>query len=173
MFSFSHGNGTQQIFYENPNVLYISLHRWDNGHFYPFTGAPDECGEEAGVGTNVNIAWSSYGRGQAMGDVEYIAAFWYVLLPIARQFQPDLVFVSAGFDAADGHAANVSFRLYTFNRSGSNQVHCAELFTEVPFVLCSCAQTQIDWWIHCLAPRIRHSHTSYPDARRRTSHSFA
>ncbi|KAG0367969.1 Histone deacetylase 4 [Gamsiella multidivaricata] len=102
-----HGNGTQQIFYENPNVLYISLHRWDNGHFYPFTGAPDECGEEAGEGTNVNIAWSSYGRAQAMGDVEYIAAFWYVLLPIARQFQPDLVFVSAGFDAADGHAANI------------------------------------------------------------------
>lgn len=60
----SHGNGTQQIFYENPNVLYISLHRWDNGHFYPFTGAPDECGEEAGEGTNVNIAWSSYGRGE-------------------------------------------------------------------------------------------------------------
>lgn len=102
-----HGNGTQQIFYDNPNVLYISLHRWDNGHFYPFTGAPDECGEEKGEGTNVNIAWSSYGRGQAMGDVEYIAAFWYVLLPIARQFQPDLVFVSAGFDAADGHAANI------------------------------------------------------------------
>ncbi|KAF9375666.1 Histone deacetylase, partial [Podila verticillata] len=102
-----HGNGTQQIFYENPNVLYISLHRWDNGHFYPFTGAPDECGEEAGEGKNVNIAWSSYGRGQAMGDVEYIAAFWYVLLPIARQFQPDLVMVSAGFDAADGHAANI------------------------------------------------------------------
>ncbi|KAF9395371.1 Histone deacetylase 4 [Mortierella sp. AD011] len=102
-----HGNGTQQIFYENPNVLYISLHRWDNGHFYPFTGAPDECGDEAGEGTNVNIAWSSYGRAQAMGDVEYIAAFWYVLLPIARQFQPDLVMVSAGFDAADGHAANI------------------------------------------------------------------
>ncbi|KAF9432835.1 Histone deacetylase [Entomortierella beljakovae] len=102
-----HGNGTQQIFYENPNVLYISLHRWDNGHFYPFTGAPDECGEEAGEGTNVNIAWSSYSRSQAMGDVEYIAAFWYVLLPIARQFQPDLVMVSAGFDAADGHAANI------------------------------------------------------------------
>ncbi|KAG0046497.1 Histone deacetylase 4 [Gryganskiella cystojenkinii] len=102
-----HGNGTQQIFYENPNVLYISLHRWDNGHFYPFTGAPDECGEEAGEGKNVNIAWSSYGRAQAMGDVEYIAAFWYVLLPIARQFQPDLVMVSAGFDAADGHAANI------------------------------------------------------------------
>jgi acetoin utilization deacetylase AcuC-like enzyme len=49
-----------------------------------------------------------------MGDVEYIAAFWYVLLPIARQFQPDLVFVSAGFDAADGHAANVSFQPYSF-----------------------------------------------------------
>ena len=49
--------------------------------------------------------------GQAMGDVEYIAAFWYVLLPIARQFGPDLVMVSAGFDAADGHAANVSSEL--------------------------------------------------------------
>lgn len=113
----SHGNGTQQIFYENPNVLYISLHRWDNGHFYPFTGAPDECGEEAGEGKNVNIAWSSYGRGQAMGDVEYIAAFWYVLLPIARQFQPDLVMVSAGFDAADGHAANVSFAIFAHTPS--------------------------------------------------------
>lgn len=47
-----------------------------------------------------------------MGDVEYIAAFWYVLLPIARQFGPDLVMVSAGFDAADGHAANVSIYIY-------------------------------------------------------------
>lgn len=48
-----------------------------------------------------------------MGDVEYIAAFWYVLLPIARQFGPDLVMVSAGFDAADGHAANVSTSIYS------------------------------------------------------------
>jgi acetoin utilization deacetylase AcuC-like enzyme len=48
-----------------------------------------------------------------MGDVEYIAAFWYVLLPIARQFGPDLVMVSAGFDAADGHAANVSTYINT------------------------------------------------------------
>lgn len=111
-----------------------------------------------------------------MGDVEYIAAFWYVLLPIARQFQPDLVFVSAGFDAADGHAANVSFRLHAFNKSRSNKgriIVVAESFTEVPFVSFVLVLYHIDRWIHCLAPRIRHSHASYSDTRRRTSHSFA
>ena len=59
--NYSHGNGTQRIFYDNPNVLYISIHRWDNGQFYPFTGAPDECGEGAGVGSNVNIAFNASG----------------------------------------------------------------------------------------------------------------
>lgn len=59
-----------------------------------------------------------------MGDVEYIAAFWYVLLPIARQFQPDLVFVSAGFDAADGHAANVSlFQHFSFCNRGEERAY--------------------------------------------------
>lgn len=47
------------MFYDNPNVLYISLHRWDRGKFYPFTGAPEECGEGPGLGNNVNIAFSS------------------------------------------------------------------------------------------------------------------
>lgn len=56
---YSHGNGTQKMFYDNPNVLYISLHRWDKGKFYPFTGAPEECGEGPGLGNNVNIAFSS------------------------------------------------------------------------------------------------------------------
>ncbi|RCH81495.1 Histone deacetylase, partial [Rhizopus stolonifer] len=54
-----HGNGTQKMFYDNPNVLYISIHRWDKGRFYPFTGAPDECGEGNGLGTNINITFSS------------------------------------------------------------------------------------------------------------------
>jgi acetoin utilization deacetylase AcuC-like enzyme len=47
------------MFYNNPNVLYISIHRWDKGQFYPFSGAPDECGEGNGLGTNINIALSS------------------------------------------------------------------------------------------------------------------
>lgn len=54
----SHGNGTQRIFYNNPNVLFISIHRWDSGKFYPFSGAPDECGDGPGLGFNVNIAFS-------------------------------------------------------------------------------------------------------------------
>lgn len=55
----SHGNGTQKIFYDNPNVLYISLHRWENGNFYPFSGSPDECGQGEGLGRNVNIAFNT------------------------------------------------------------------------------------------------------------------
>ena len=53
-----HGNGTQNAFYENPNVLYISLHRHDHGNFYPGTGSPIECGSGPGLGFNVNIAWA-------------------------------------------------------------------------------------------------------------------
>ena len=53
-----HGNGTQQIFYDNPNVLYISVHRYDNGTFFPGTGRPEEIGSGAGLGFNVNVAFS-------------------------------------------------------------------------------------------------------------------
>ncbi|XP_064648608.1 histone deacetylase 4-like isoform X2 [Lineus longissimus] len=98
-----HGNGTQQIFYNDPNVLYLSLHRHDNGNFFPGTGAPEECGEDQGLGFNVNLAWSG-GISPPMGDAEYMAAFRTVIMPIARVFNPDIVLVSAGFDAATGHA---------------------------------------------------------------------
>ena len=97
-----HGNGTQQCFYDNPNVLYISLHRHDNGNFYPGTGGPVECGSGAGLGYNVNIGWTG-GLDPPMGDAEYLAAFRSIVLPIARSFDPDVVLVSAGFDAAVGH----------------------------------------------------------------------
>ncbi|KAI7875704.1 hypothetical protein K492DRAFT_173140 [Lichtheimia hyalospora FSU 10163] len=103
-----HGNGTQQIFYDNPNVLYISIHRWDDGHFYPFTGAPDECGQDQGIGRNVNISLSeTKDKPKPMGDTEFIAAMHHIVTPIARQFAPDMIFVSAGFDAAEGHPANL------------------------------------------------------------------
>lgn len=103
-----HGNGTQKIFYDNPNVLYISLHRWENGNFYPFSGSPDECGQGEGLGRNVNIAFNTPDdKCKPMGDVELVAAFYHLVLPIARQFAPDMVFVSAGFDAAEGHPENI------------------------------------------------------------------
>ncbi|KAM3821423.1 histone deacetylase 5 isoform 1-T1 [Vipera latastei] len=97
-----HGNGTQQAFYSDPSVLYISLHRYDNGNFFPGSGAPEEVGSGMGVGYNVNIAWTG-GVDPPIGDVEYLTAFRTVVMPIAHEFSPDMVLVSAGFDAVEGH----------------------------------------------------------------------
>jgi histone deacetylase 6 len=101
-----HGNGVQNMFYQDPNVLYISIHVYQNGLFYP--GKPDNpmtpdggienCGTGPGLGLNVNIGWHE----QGMGDGEYMAAFQKIVMPIAKEFNPDLVVISAGFDAAAG-----------------------------------------------------------------------
>lgn len=93
-----HGNGTQAAFVRDPRVLYVSLHRYEGGSFYPGTGGVWEVGEGAGTGSSVNIPWPRGG----MGDAEYMAAFDAVVMPIGRAFDPDLVLVSAGFDAAEG-----------------------------------------------------------------------
>lgn len=65
-----HGNGTQLCFESDPNVLYISLHRHDNGNFFPGTGAVTECGVNEGRGFTVNIPFS----GDTMGDAEYLVS---------------------------------------------------------------------------------------------------
>ncbi|KAI9053957.1 hypothetical protein LZ554_002901 [Drepanopeziza brunnea f. sp. 'monogermtubi'] len=101
-----HGNGIQNIFYDDPNVLYISIHVYMNGTFYPgqpeVDGIPDggldKCGVGKGLGKNINIGWPE----QGVGDGEYMAAFQRIVMPIAQEFDPDLVIVSAGFDAAAG-----------------------------------------------------------------------
>ncbi|XP_076299749.1 histone deacetylase 6 isoform X1 [Lasioglossum baleicum] len=95
-----HGNGTQSIFEEDPKVLYISVHRYDNGSFFPNSKNANytSVGCGAGKGFNVNIPWNKKG----MGDAEYIAAFQQVVMPIACQFNPELILVSAGFDACIG-----------------------------------------------------------------------
>ncbi|XP_062288439.1 histone deacetylase 4 isoform X1 [Scomber scombrus] len=98
-----HGNGTQQAFYGDPSILYLSLHRYDDGNFFPGSGAPDEVGTGAGVGFNVNMAFTG-GLEPPIGDAEYLAAFRTVVMPIANEFAPDVVLVSSGFDAVDGHA---------------------------------------------------------------------
>ncbi|XP_072105304.1 histone deacetylase 7-like isoform X4 [Mobula birostris] len=97
-----HGNGTQQVFYSDPSVLYISLHRHDDGNFFPGSGASDEVGSGPGVGFNVNIAWTK-SLDPPIGDAEYLAAFRTVVMPIAKEFDPDMVLVSSGFDAVEGH----------------------------------------------------------------------
>jgi histone deacetylase 6 len=95
-----HGNGTQKAFWDDPRVLYISLHRYEAGKYYPGTiaGAANQVGEGAGTGSNVNIPWPVSG----MGDADYIYAFNQVVMPICYEFDPDLVIISSGFDAADG-----------------------------------------------------------------------
>ncbi len=89
-----HGNGTQNSFYKDPDVLYFSTHQYP---FYPGTGAIEDVGEGEGRGRTVNVAWPA-GR----DDADYLAAFDRVLLPIAAAFKPGLVLVSCGFDAAEG-----------------------------------------------------------------------
>jgi histone deacetylase 6 len=89
-----HGNGTQHCFEEDPEILYFSTHQYP---FFPGTGAIGEVGRGRGRGRTVNVAWPA-----GMGDAEYLAAFDRVLLPIARAFDPELVLVSCGFDAAAG-----------------------------------------------------------------------
>eukprot|EP00927_Polykrikos_kofoidii_P039089 TRINITY_DN33518_c0_g1_i1.p1 TRINITY_DN33518_c0_g1~~TRINITY_DN33518_c0_g1_i1.p1 ORF type:complete len:879 (+),score=183.86 TRINITY_DN33518_c0_g1_i1:84-2720(+) len=103
-----HGNGTQRMFEEDPTVLYFSTHRHDNGSFYPSgrLGHYESHGLGHGAGYSVNVPWNvKFGQRQgfeAPGDGEIIDAFDRVLLPIAAEFAPDLVLVSAGFDAAAG-----------------------------------------------------------------------
>ena len=94
-----HGNGTQKLFYEDERVLYISLHRFGD-RWYPETGEIDEVGGGKGVGRNVNIPWPENG----MHDSDYIAAWTLIVLPIVTAFAPDLLLLSAGFDAAEGDA---------------------------------------------------------------------
>ncbi|XP_065072844.1 histone deacetylase 6 isoform X1 [Ochlerotatus camptorhynchus] len=95
-----HGNGTQHIFENDPKVLYMSVHRYDNGTFFPKNRDAnfDVVGAGSGEGFNVNIPWNKKG----MGDQEYSAAFQQIILPVAYEFDPELVLVSAGFDAAIG-----------------------------------------------------------------------
>ncbi len=90
-FDVHHGNGTQDAFYADPKVLYFSTHQFPH---YPGTGWMDETGTGAGEGTTVNFPMTA-----SWGDEEYLRAFNEVLVPVARRFRPQIILVSAGFDA--------------------------------------------------------------------------
>jgi acetoin utilization deacetylase AcuC-like enzyme len=89
-FDVHHGNGTQDIFYDDPRVLYVSTHAYP---FYPGTGGLDEVGEGKGVGFTVNLPLPG-----TMGDAEYARIYREVVEPLVRGFDPQLLLVSAGFD---------------------------------------------------------------------------
>jgi acetoin utilization deacetylase AcuC-like enzyme len=91
-FDVHHGNGTQAIFYDDPRVLYASLHEF--GWIYPGTGQADERGRSHGRGATVNIPLPA-----GVGDFGYARAFDEILVPAARRFKPNVLLVSAGFDA--------------------------------------------------------------------------
>ncbi len=90
-FDVHHGNGTQDAFYADPQVLYFSTHQYP---FYPGTGSIDETGTKDGEGFTVNVPLLA-----GWGDNEYQAVFEDILAPIARRFEPQLIMVSAGYDA--------------------------------------------------------------------------
>lgn len=114
-----HGNGTQDAFYGDPSVLYVSTHEYP---FYPGTGAAAETGDGAGRGYNINIPMPHYS-----GDDEHRRAFEQIVVPALQRFRPQLILVSAGYDAhfaddlahqrlsVDGYGALVSQLLAAAN----------------------------------------------------------
>ena len=90
-FDVHHGNGTQDVFYDRADVLYISTHQWP---FYPGTGATDERGSGTGEGFTLNLPLPA-----GAGDTEYAKVFDDAVIPALDRFQPELLLVSAGFDA--------------------------------------------------------------------------
>ncbi len=99
-FDVHHGQATQYEFYDDPRVLYISIHRYENGRFWPHLRESDydHTGGERAKGFNINIPLNEPG----LDDSDYMAIFHQVILPASHEFNPELVLVSAGFDAALG-----------------------------------------------------------------------
>jgi acetoin utilization deacetylase AcuC-like enzyme len=96
-----HGNGTQDVFYDTDEVLFASIHQWP---LYPGTGAAAETGTGLGLGATVNLPVPP-----GSGDAVYTSLVEHVVVPLARRYAPQLILVSAGFDAhVDDPLANCS-----------------------------------------------------------------
>ncbi|CAH8494399.1 unnamed protein product [Schistosoma turkestanicum] len=95
-----HGNGTAEIFADDPNILYISVHRFDHGRYFPNSdfSSSQFCGTDEGLGRTIHVAWN----GRDVKDGDYIVAFTNIIIPVLYEFRPQLILVSAGFDAAQG-----------------------------------------------------------------------
>ncbi|KXB06353.1 hypothetical protein AKJ53_00605 [candidate division MSBL1 archaeon SCGC-AAA382F02] len=91
-FDAHHGNGTQDIFYQDNNLLYISFHQ-SGRTLYPGTGSPKETGEKDGEGYTVNVPFPP-----GSSDENYVAALKKFLIPLSEQFEPDFILSSVGLD---------------------------------------------------------------------------
>ncbi|MFQ5769226.1 MAG: histone deacetylase [bacterium] len=104
-----HGNGTQKAFYEDASVFYISIHQYP---FYPGTGRAEEKGRGEGEGTTLNFP-----SPPGTGDQEYLGIFERHIIPAVRNFNPDFLLISAGFDAHRlDPLANMAVTEYGFGR---------------------------------------------------------
>lgn len=84
------------MFYDDPNVFYVSIHRYDNGNFYPGSYAASHLcvgGEGEAKGKNLNVPWPC----QGFGDEDYIYAFHKLIMPMAYEFDPDVVISACSF----------------------------------------------------------------------------
>ncbi|MEX1018344.1 MAG: histone deacetylase [Litorilinea sp.] len=90
-FDVHHGNGTQDIFYGDPSVLFFSMHQYP---YYPGSGGAQEIGRDPASGSTINVPFAP-----GVGDHGYLEALHKVLIPAARRFQPELILVSAGYDS--------------------------------------------------------------------------
>lgn len=95
-----HGQGTQSFFYDDPNVLYVSIHRYEKGKFWPelIESNFNFTGQGAGKGFNLNFPLNQTG----CNDADFLLMWFNVILPVAYEYDPELVIISAGFDAAIG-----------------------------------------------------------------------
>jgi acetoin utilization deacetylase AcuC-like enzyme len=124
-----HGNGTNDIFHASDQVLFISIHQWP---FYPGTGAADDIGSGPGTGYTVNLPVPV-----GTGDDVFCSLVDHVAMPLARAFEPQLVLISAGYDAHEedplGECAVTDDGFAAMTRSVVGT--CAALDVPVGFVL--------------------------------------
>ena len=102
-----HGNGTQSIFYRDPEVLYVSSHQYP---FYPGSGDPLQLGQDSGYGYNLNFPLP-----RGLPAQQFVALYQHLIIPTIEQFRPKILIVSAGFDAhMDDPLAQLSLRASDF-----------------------------------------------------------
>ena len=123
-----HGNGTQDLFYPDPDVLYLSIHQ---SPFYPGTGSTREVGEGRGVGYTANVPVP---RGS--GEEAFAAAFGRIFAPLLREYRPELLLVSAGYDAhADDPLGGLNLNSGSYERLAGELATLADSLGTAPLAL--------------------------------------
>ncbi len=118
-----HGNGTQDQFWDDPNVLYLSIHQWP---FYPGSGRMDEIGGAEALGRNVNLPLPA-----GAGDDTYLCAMDELILPIIDAFSPDQIMISGGFDAhEDDPLANMRLTSDCYGQMAARLKNAADRLCE-------------------------------------------